>query len=154
MSAWLKAGLIGAAILIVLNLIGLVPLLGCVTLPLTFLAYIVIGVLAAAFMPPVRTAGGGAGQGAVAALLAGFLSGIINLLVAAARAAMVDTAEIISQIPPEILAQLKDAGLPTEFFVGMGGAMIFGSICCVFGTMIAIMLGAIGGAIYAAVKPE
>lgn len=70
MSAWLKAGLVGIAILIVLNLIGLIPFLGCITAPLSLTAYIVVGVLAASYMPPKRETGTAAGQGALAAVVA------------------------------------------------------------------------------------
>ena len=48
----LKAGLIGAAIVLVLNLIGIVPVIGCIGLPLELVAYVVIGALAALWMTP------------------------------------------------------------------------------------------------------
>jgi hypothetical protein len=47
MKPGVKAGLVGGAALIVLNLVGLVPVLGCVALPLQLLFYIGIRVLAA-----------------------------------------------------------------------------------------------------------
>ena len=45
MTGWLKAGLIGVLVLIVLDLIGLIPILGCITIPLALITYIVVGVL-------------------------------------------------------------------------------------------------------------
>ena len=53
----LKAGLVGAAIMLVLNLISLVPALGCIALPLELIAYIAVGALAALWMMPRREPG-------------------------------------------------------------------------------------------------
>ena len=78
MSPWLKAGLIGGAVLIVLNLLGLIPCVGLITCILGVLAYAGIGALAAYWMPPVRVAGQAAGQGALAALVAGLIGGVVN----------------------------------------------------------------------------
>jgi len=66
MAAWLKGGLVGIVILIVLNLVGLIPFLGCITAPLSLAAYVVVGLLAASYMPPKRETGTAAGQGALA----------------------------------------------------------------------------------------
>ena len=46
MNAWLKAGLIGIAILVVLNLLGIIQILNCIVAPLRWITYIVVGVLA------------------------------------------------------------------------------------------------------------
>jgi hypothetical protein len=46
MSNWLKAGLIGAAVVVVLQLLGIVPCVGCFTWILAFVAYGCIGALA------------------------------------------------------------------------------------------------------------
>ena len=76
----LKAGLIGAAIVLVLNLIGIIPVIGCIGLPLELVAYVVIGALAALWMTPRREAGRAAGQGALAGLIAGAVSGIVRAI--------------------------------------------------------------------------
>jgi len=154
MSGWLKAGLIGGGVLIVLQLIGLIPFLGCVTLPLILVVYIVIGALAASYLPPIRQVGQGAGQGVLAALIAQLMGGIIGLIIAIIQAASGATANFLSQVPPGTLQQLRDAGIPPHMLVGTVGASICGSVCCVAGIVIAAMLGAIGGAIYAAMKPN
>jgi hypothetical protein len=154
MTGWLKAGLIGIVILIVLNLIGLIPVLGCITLPLILITYIIVGVMAAMWTQPPRSAGSGAGQGALAALIASLGSGIVNLIITLIRASTGAIGrQLFSQIPPEVLQQLQQSGLPSEFFLGMGGAAVIGSVCCVLGLFVAAVLGAVGGAIYAATKP-
>lgn len=51
MRPFLKAGLIGGAILVVISFIGLVPVLGCVTLPLQLIGYLAVGALAAHYIP-------------------------------------------------------------------------------------------------------
>jgi hypothetical protein len=154
MSSWLKAGLIGAAILIVINLIGLIPLLGCVALPLQLLAYVVIGAMAASFMLPRREAGAAAGQGALAALLGGLVSGVFSLIVTAVRFAITGAASAASQIPPDLLDQLRDTGVDPDIFTGIAGALGVGTCCCALGIVLAAALGAIGGLLYAALKPE
>jgi hypothetical protein len=154
MSGWLKAGLIGGGILIVLQLIGLIPLLSCVTLPLTFIALIVVGALAASYLPPVRQVSHAAGQGLLAALISELVGGVVGLVIAIIQAASGVTARALSQIPPEALQQLQDVGIPMSMLAGVAGASIVGSICCVVGIVIAAVLGAIGGAIYAAIKPS
>ncbi|MBN1146130.1 MAG: hypothetical protein JXA78_02660 [Anaerolineales bacterium] len=152
MPGWLKAGLIGAAVLVLLNLIGLIPLLGCIVLPLQLLAYAAIGALAASYIPPLRAAGQGASQGALAALVAGLASGVVGLIISIARAALVDPAAALSQVPPEALRALQDAGISPELLAGVGGASLCGSVCCLGGMLLAAGLGAIGGAIYASAK--
>ena len=61
--AGLKAGAVGAGVIVLLNLIGLIPCAGCVTCILGLLAYVGAGALAAYWLPPTRTAGQGAGAG-------------------------------------------------------------------------------------------
>lgn len=160
MSAWLKAGLIGAAIVIVLNLIGLVPVLVCITAPLTLVAYLVVGVLAAAYMPPRREAGSAAGQGALAAVIAGFGGGVVSLvanLVRAGTGGMFQYNQMLRTLPPDVAHQFRDLGISPDVLAGAGGigaTAICGSVCCLGGIVFAAVLGAIGAAIYAAMKPE
>ena len=153
MSGWLKAGLIGAAILVVVNLVGIIPLLGCITFPLTLVVYVVIGVLAASYLPPMRTAGKGAGEGALAALIASIIGGITGMVIGIVQAS-IGGAQALAQIPPEAMDALSDIGMPPGFLFGPVGATVFGSCCCTLGVLIAVGLAAIGGAIYASVKPE
>jgi hypothetical protein len=154
MSPWLKAGLVGAVIIIVLNLMGLIPCVGLVTCFLGLLAYAGIGALAAYWMPPIRDAGQGAGQGALAALVAALLGGIVNTIASTIQMAVVDTSAVLSQVPPEALQQLQEAGIDPALFAGPSAGLLAGSMCCVGGLFLSAILGAIGGVILAAVKPE
>lgn len=154
MSPWVKAGLIGGAIVVVLNLLGLIPCAGVVFCGLGILAYAGIGALAAYWMPPLRSAGPAAGQGALAAGLAAVIGGIVNWIVTTIQFAITDTATVIESIPAESLQQLRDAGIDPSVFAGSGAGAAFGGICCGAGFLIAIVLGAIGGAIFAAVKSD
>lgn len=157
MSPWLKAGLIGAVVVVVLDLLGLIPCVGVIACIVGLLAYIGIGALAAYWMPPLRAAGPAAGQGALAAGLASLISGIVNTVLFLIQTAVAGSARILSQIPPETLRQLEEAGVDRQMlerFVGPGGALLAGSFCCAGGLILAALLGAIGGAVFAAMKSD
>lgn len=146
--------MIGGAGVAVLNLLSLIPCAGVVFCGLGLLAYAAVGVLAAYWMPPVRMAGPAAGQGALAAGLASVIGGIVNWIVIAVQYAMTDTASVISAMPQESLQALRDAGIDPSTFAGPGFGAAMGGICCGAGLLIAIVLGAIGAAIFAAVKAD
>jgi len=149
-----KAGLIGAAALIVVNLVGLIPCVGCFTLILTLVVYAGVGVLTAFWMAPPRQAGPAAGQGAVAGLIAALIGGIVSTIITTAQMALMGSAQILSQIPAESLQQLRDAGIDPAAFTGPGAGAAIGSVGCVVGLVLAAGLAALGAVVYAAVKPE
>jgi len=153
MPPWLKAGLIGAFVLLVLNVIGVVPCVGCFTLILGILAYAGIGALAAYYLPPTREAGTAAWQGALAAVIAALVGGIVQTIIVTIRMAVTDSAAAFSQMPPEVLQQMQEMGLDATT-MGPTFGLLGGGICCGSGVLLAIILGAIGGAIFAAAKPE
>ncbi len=156
--AGLKAGAVGAGVLVVLNLIGLIPCVGCITCILGLLAYVGAGALAAYWLPPTRTAGEGAGAGAIAGVVAGIVSGIVNMIIAALQFAISGgpgaMMKQMSQLPPEVMRQLYDAGVDPKIFASIGGVIGISAVCCVISFILAAILGAIGGVIFAAVKPE
>lgn len=154
MKPWVKAGLVGGAIVVVLNLLGLIPCVGVIACGLGIVAYAGVGALAAYWMPPVRMAGQAAGQGALAAGLASVIGGIVNWIVVTVQFAMTDTATVLEAIPPESLQQLRDAGIDPATLAGSGAGAAFGGICCGAGLLVAVVLGAIGGAIFAAMKAD
>jgi hypothetical protein len=154
MSSWLKAGLVGAVVLVILNLLGLIPCVGVITCILGLLAYAGIGALAAYWMPPMRMAGDAAGKGALAALVAALIGGIVNAIIITIQMALVNTATILSQIPQDSLQQLQQAGIDPALFTGPAAGVLIGSICCAGGLILAAILGAIGGVVFAAIKPD
>lgn len=154
MSPWIKAGLVGAAIVVVLHLLGLIPCVGLITCGLSLLVYAGVGALAAYWMPAPRDAGGAAGQGALAGMLAGLIGGIIYAILATVQVALTDTSAVLSQLPPESLEQLRQAGIDPNSLMGPGLGAFTGSICCLGGLFFAAILGAIGGAIFAAMKRD
>jgi hypothetical protein len=164
MSGWLKAGLIGLGVLVVLNLIGLIPVVSICVVPLRWITYIVVGVLAASYMVPPRVAGQAAGQGALAAVVASAGGGLVNLVIGLIRAATgspAQYADLMRQIPPEVIMQLREIGLTPEMIAGAGGGAaamgsvaLCGSVCCLGGIAFAAALAAIGAAVYASVKQD
>ena len=156
MQAGLKAGGIGAGVMVVLALLGLIPIpfLGCLCCLVVFAAWIGAGVLAANYMPAPRTSGGAAGAGALAGVLSGLGYGVVTAIAAVVRAAMGGGAAASSFLTPDMLQQLQQAGVDpqtfsqvTTFMASAGGAAIVGSLCCIG----ALALGAVGGAIGAAI---
>ena len=154
MTSWLKAGLIGAAVVTILNFLGLIPCVGFITCILGLLVYAGVGVLTAYWMPPLREAGAAAGQGAMAAVLAAFIGGIINAIVSTIQLAVADSAAILSALPAESLQQLQEAGVDPSVFTGPAFGAAVGSACCLVGLILAAILGAVGGAVYAGIKPD
>jgi hypothetical protein len=154
---WLRAGLIGAAILATFALVGLIPVIGpfcCLAWPFV---YIGVGALAAHYVPPTREAGRGAAQGALAAMLATFAGGLVSAVISAIQAASVTSTQVLSLLPPGLLEQYRAAGgdpALLDKFVGPGGTFLGGSLCCGFGILLAAIMGAIGGAILAGAKPD
>jgi hypothetical protein len=150
----LKAGAIGGAVAVVVSLISLIPCVGCVSFILSILVYLGTGALAAYWLPAPRETGSAAGAGAIAAVIAGFIGGAINAIIAAIQVAITGSAQMLSQIPPEQLQQLQDAGIDPSLLVGIPGVLICGSGCCLVGLIIAAALGAIGGVVLTAVKKD
>jgi len=161
MRSWLKAGLIGGAILIVLDLLGLIGLvapavgqaINCCVAILFFVTYLGTGVLAALWLVPPRTAGEGAQAGVLAGLLAGGIDTVFtvleNLVLSLTGLAQ---RYYLEQLPREAIRMLGRMRL-SQFFSpgGIVAASLCGSIC---GLVVAAVLGAIGGAVLAALKQE
>ena len=157
MSSGLKAGLIGAGVGLVLSLIGLIPIVGCCTAIIGLLVYAGAGVLAAYWLTPPRSAGTGAGVGAIAGLISGVGGSVVTTISAIIQGIMGTTTDALALVDPQIMEQLVDAGIDPEMFAmftGTAGGIIGGAMCCVGSLAIGAALGAIGGAIMAAAKPD
>ncbi len=148
-----KAGLVGAAVAVLLSLLRLVPCVGCIASILGLVLYVGAGVLAAYWLTPPRTTGDGAGAGAVAGLITALAGGVVSVVVGAIQFIMMGgQAAVMSQIQPESLRQLEQAGIDPKIFVSLGGIVGIEATCCVAGLVIAAVLGAIGGMIMASAK--
>lgn len=155
--AGLKAGLIGAAVLLVLTLLSQIPAVGCICCGVSLLAYAGVGVLAGFFLTPPRSAGIGAGAGAIAGVISGVVAGVVQALVLAVQTLIAGPGEFASLLDPEQMRQLSELGVDPETFAaftGTGGVALGGALCCLSSLAIGAVLGAIGGAIFAAVKAE
>ena len=161
MSGWLKAGLIGAVMLVVLKVVEVVPCVICCGLPLEWVLFGCIGALAVYWIPPgARTMGAGAGQGALAGLITAAIGGVIGIGVNVVGATVLQPLQesMYRQLPPEILQGMFKAGVDPSMFTGAGTGVVdtigSGAVCCGVGLVVAAALGALGGLIFAAVKSE
>jgi hypothetical protein len=151
MSNWLKAGLIGAAVGVVLQILGIIPCVGCVTWLLAWVSYGCIGALAAYWMPPRRQPGPAAGHGALAGAIAATIGGGVGVILALGIATVLVPLQLIgygmegSSVGPSAL---------WETFAAMIGSVTCGTGCYLVGVGIAAGLGALGGLLFAAIQPE
>ncbi len=154
MPNWLKAGLIGAAVVVVLNLLAFFPCVACLTLIPTLVTFGCVGALAAYWMPPLRMAGPAAGYGALAGLITGLVDAVMGVVVIVASTVFWGSVSAVSQLPPEALRELQRAGVDPSLFAAPLASAFFATICSGIFVVIAVGLGALGGVIFAAVKPE
>jgi len=154
-SAWIKAGLIAAGIDIVLSVLGAIPCINCLVLPVNCIAWLVLplgcGYLAAMWSDLKRDQYQEAAiQGALSGMLLGFIGGIagaiINLISQAFNLGVSSTMSLFEEQQDQYLSDL--AFLP----VGIGGTLICGSVCCLLGIIINVALSALGGIIYIALS--
>ncbi len=151
MSNWLKAGLLGAAVIVGLNLVGLIPCVGCVTWILVLVAYGCIGALAAYWMPPQRLPGPAAGQGALAGAIAGAIGGAVGLILAIVGVAVFAP---LAALGEAVEGTGVEPGVLGEMLASIVGSVTCGTGCYAIGVGIAAGLAALGGLIFAAMRPE
>jgi hypothetical protein len=83
------------------------------------------------------------------------VGGVVNMIVGAIQFSVSGgMGAAMSQIPPEALRSLEDAGIDPSSFGSIGAVLGIGAVCCVAGLVLAAVLGAVGGAIMASVKPD
>ncbi len=157
--AGIKAGLIGAAVLLVLVLLSMIPVpaLNCDCCGAELIAYLGIGVLAGFFLTPPRSAGAGAGAGAIAGVISGLVAAVAETVTMAIQAATTDQSELLSMLDPEMLRQLSELGIDLDVFTaltGTGGVALASMLCCAGSLALGAALGAAGGAILAAAKRD
>ena len=143
MSSWVKVGIIGGVVVTALNLLGQLPLVGCFTWILALATYCCIVALVARGMPPVRKSGPAAGRGALAALVAGAIGTGAGAVFMTIRTIVFGPAPLPEGAPAELQAMS-----------GMGGAVLLSIVLFVVSLVIAPVLGALSGLVYAIVKSE
>jgi hypothetical protein len=147
-SNWLKAGLIGAAASIILQVLGIIPYLGWMTFALVYVAYGCAGALAAYWMPPRQLVALAAGHGALAGAIAGAIGGsvgqILHLVITSVFGLSGDP-QACALLNPHALREMSDTVLALFGFY---------AACQVLGVAIAAGLGALGGLIFASMQPE
>ncbi len=160
MSGWLKAGLIGAGILVAISVVGALPCIGCCAVPVEWVALGCIGALAVYWLSPVSSLASAAGYGALAALIAAAIGGIVGAVIDTVSGAVLGPAEFawLERVPPEVWRQWRAWGFDPRMFaqprVGTLATLIGSMTCCGFTLAIGAGLGALGGVIFAAIKQE
>jgi hypothetical protein len=154
--AWLKSGLAGAGVAIVLQILGIIPCVKCLILPITCVAWFIIplvsGYLAATWAKVARDEfQKGAKEGALAGLVLGGVSGLVSIPIQMFSA-------LINQGQNAALSALNDQEVDYTDYVdipsGIVGAMICGSIGCAIGLVIDVLLSALGGIIKVAMSKK
>jgi hypothetical protein len=150
--AGLKAGLIGTAAMLVWTVIGrFLPVSGAwvwVSSGVSLLMYAGIGVLAGFFLALPRTPGKGAGAGAIAGLISGVIAGVVGVVILNIQVASGGAVPGLSPEQMQGIQQLTESGMDPAMFA----LLTIPSVVCVMG--IGSGLAAIGGAIFAALKPD
>ena len=150
---WLKAGIIGTAVSIVLAVLGVIPFISCLICPITCVSWFVIplfsGFLAATWDNVGNDYTSAAKSGALAGLIIGIVSGFVSLIL-----------NVISSVfnfgLSSSYSYLEDQNLADFTFlpVGIGGAIICGSIGFIFGIIINVVIALLGGIIKAAMNKD
>jgi hypothetical protein len=153
--AGLKAGLIGAAVMVAITLINQFVLLDVFTgntalslasCGVSIVLYAGIGVLAGLFLTPTRTPGNGAKAGALAGLISAVISVGLGIAIMAIRMA---GGGDIPGVSPEQMEMMAEQGINAGLIFLLSGT--FGAVC---GAVMGAGAAAAGGAVLAAVKPD
>jgi hypothetical protein len=152
--ATLQAGLLGAGMAVVLDLITLLPYVGfCIALPLYPLAFFVTGlavVRVADVTPPVGRA---TIAGATAGFIAGGIGGLVAMFLIPLQVALAGGAgEIARLLPPETVEGLIRAGLDPVAVVDFVTKAGFGIFFWIAQLITAVVLASIAAALSAAYR--
>ena len=158
MQAILKAGAVGAGILIIFNFLALIPCIGCFTFLLAFAVYVGTGVLAVHWMEAPPDLNSGAINGAIAAVAAALAAGVVNVFISAAYFGITGSgqmSQILADIPPEQLEAIAQMGIDPAIFAGgagIAGVAGISAACCCLWAIVAGTFGAGGGGFWASRK--
>lgn len=147
----LKIGLLALGLGIGLGIFSVIPLVGCLAFPLSWVLYVVMGVVAALQLPAPRQSGPGAGAGAIAGALAGLGYGAVNMIATPILFSLMGGAEAaVQSFPPPLLELYRQAGLDPRQFLSPLVIAASAGLCCISNFVFAAILGAISGAVTAA----
>ena len=158
MQAVIKAGAVGAGILILFNFLALIPCVGCITFLLASGVYVGTGVLAVHWMEAPPDLNSGAINGAIAALAAALIAGVVNVFISTAYFGLTGTdqmAQVLADLPPEQLEAMAQMGLDPALFAGgagLAGVVGISTACCCLWALVAGTFGAGGGGFWASRK--
>jgi len=153
--AGLKAGVVGGLVAAGLALLSLVPCLGCVALVADFVLYVLAGGLAGYWLVHPRTVGAGAGAGAIAGAVTALMGGVMDTIVTVLFFVLRGSPQaFLRALPPQTLRQLQELGIDPRIALSPAAMLGANSFCCLLGIVLAAVLGALGGAVVAALQSE
>lgn len=154
----LKAGLVGAAIAIGLQLIGLIPCIGGIISCLGLLVLAIgVGILAVRMATePIPTSGLAAGGGAIAGAITGAVSSVLSTIVGLIQLTlgigMGNLANWYRYMPPEALAQMHRYGIDPRTVLAprvLGvGALVGGCFSFIITIIIFAAIAAVAALVY------
>ena len=141
----LETPLVGMTLLNQFVLLPIAQVFTWISCGVNLVIYAGIGALAGFFLAPPRTPGKGAGAGAIAGLISGVTSSAVG---AAILFAQVSSGQGIPGVDPQQMQMIAESGMSPIVLV------VSGSIGALCGMAIGVGVTAIGGAIFAAVRPD
>ena len=154
-SGWVKAGLLATAVSIILNIIGMIPCISCLFLPITCIAWFAIpmgaGYLAAEWSGLKRDEfSEGAKNGALAGVVLGILSGGVNFFLNIIKSLL----NLSSQTALTFLEENSEISNLLPSTLGIGGTIISGCICFFTGIVLNVLFSTLGGIIKIALSKK
>ena len=158
----LKAGLIGAAVAVGLQLIGLIPYVGgCINCLGLLILAVVVGILAVRMSrDPFPTSGSAAGAGAIAGGITGAASSIVGGIIFLIQTTVGFRGAggpdvFLRNLPPDVLREFQRQGIDPQMFAEIMNprtmsvfAIVGGCVGLVFGIIIFGAIGAIAAMVY------
>ncbi len=154
-SSWLKAGLLAAAVSIILSIIGMIPCIGCLFLPITCIAWFAIpigaGYLAAEWADLKRDEfAEGAKNGALAGVVLGIASGSVSFVLNIIKSLL----NLSSQTALTFLEENSEISDLFPSTLGIGTTLISGCLCFFFGVIMNVLFSTLGGIIKIALSKK
>lgn len=150
----IRAGIIGAAVSVVLSLLALIPFFGCLLLPVSLIVYFGVGALAALFVVRRRPRASRqliAQSGFLAGLITGLADALLGLAMTPLALWLTGGSEaILLQLPSSLADLIGSLGLtPAEVF-SSSGIFVLAALLAIFTVVLATLLGVLGSILYSA----